>query len=220
MRRQASLHEEAKWHLHPRFSNQCVSCRELSAVSPTSRISVWSSIFISFHDLSLLVLGARPVSRKCQHALAFRLPPLVPEIFGRFSFRIDSNPRSAVRKSRNPPSSNQRVSSSQDIRAAKFSWADSAAPPISFVVDDRGTDQFLSRLLRRTLCGGFSSAVTGKASSIVSTPAVPTGRRLECHSIHTQRPRNAPVMMSTAIVAASIVPPRFDSVTYRSALSM
>jgi len=73
------------------------------------------------------------------------------------------------------------------------------------------------RLLRRKFRGGFSSAVTGRISSIGSSRAVPAGCRLECHSIQTQRPRNAPVMMITAIVAASIplpLPP-FDSVTYR-----
>jgi hypothetical protein len=79
--------------------------------------------------------------------------------------------------------------------------------------------RLLKRLLRRKFSGGFSSSATTRASSIGSTGSALAARRLEFHSIHTQRPRNAPVNMTTAIVAGSIVPPYFGSVMYLSKLS-
>jgi len=73
-------------------------------------------------------------------------------------------------------------------------------------------DQLLNRLWRRGRCGALSCSVTATSSFTDSTRSGLAGCLLEFRSIHTQRPRNAPVKMITAIVAGSMVPPRFDSI--------
>ena len=75
-------------------------------------------------------------------------------------------------------------------------------------------DQLLNRLWRRGRCGALSCSVTAPSSSTASTRSGLARCLLEFRSIHTQRPRNAPVMMITAMVAGSMLPPRSDSIIW------
>src|SRR5438046_3424969 len=63
MKRQGSLHDEAKWQRHPRLSSHCVSSRELWAVSPTTRISVRSCMAHPFMTEGVSFLHRGPFQR-------------------------------------------------------------------------------------------------------------------------------------------------------------